>query len=154
MSLVPAKPAFQFRGYAFAALCLSALALSGCVTSETGELATTLDRDQGSSENIGSLSDVISSNANDPEAYIISHIGWGTDHRARWSEIAQRGTEDGAREVRSTYGNIQIAFGANYRLGGKNRTMAHEDLILRRAKFELDGRVIVDDGRILPEELR
>lgn len=92
--------------------------------------------------------------ANDPEAYIISHIGWGTDHRARWSEIAQRGTEDGAREVRSTYGNIQIAFGANYRLGGKNKTMAHEDLILRRAKFELDGKTIVDDGRIIPEELR
>lgn len=92
--------------------------------------------------------------ANDPEAYIISHIGWGTDHRARWSEIAQRGTEDGAREVRSTYGNVQIAFGANYRLGGKNKTMAHEDLILRRAKFELDGQTIVDDGRIIPEELR
>ena len=33
--------------------------------------------------------------AKDPEAYIISHIGWGTDNRARWSEIAQRGTEDG-----------------------------------------------------------
>jgi 2,5-dihydroxypyridine 5,6-dioxygenase len=92
--------------------------------------------------------------ANDPEAYIISHIGWGTDHRARWSEIAQRGTEEGAREVRSTYGNIQIAFGANYRLGGKNKTMAHEDLILRRAKFELDGKTVVEDGRILPEEIR
>ena len=92
--------------------------------------------------------------ARDPEAYIISHIGWGTDHRARWSEIAQRGTEEGAREVRSTYGNVQIAFGANYRLGGKNKTMAHEDLILRRAKFELDGKTIVDDGRIIPEEIR
>jgi 2,5-dihydroxypyridine 5,6-dioxygenase len=92
--------------------------------------------------------------ANDPEAHIISHIGWGTDHRARWSEIAQRGTEDGAREVRSTYGNVQIAFGSNYRLGGKNKTMAHEDLILRRAKFELDGQVIVDDGKIIPEKLR
>ena len=92
--------------------------------------------------------------AKDPEAYIISHIGWGTDHRARWSEIAQRGTEEGARDVRSTYGNVQIAFGANYRLGGKNQTMAHEDLILRRATFELDGKSIVDDGRILPEELR
>jgi 2,5-dihydroxypyridine 5,6-dioxygenase len=91
--------------------------------------------------------------ANDPEAYIISHIGWGTDHRARWSEIAQRGTEEGAREVRSTYGNVQIAFGANYRLGGKNKTMAHEDLILRRAKFELDGKTIVNDGLIVPEEI-
>jgi 2,5-dihydroxypyridine 5,6-dioxygenase len=92
--------------------------------------------------------------AKDPEAYIISHIGWGTDHRARWSEIAQRGTEEGARDVRSTYGNIQIAFGANYRLGGKNRTMAHEDLILRRGRFELDGEVIVDEGRIIPENLQ
>jgi 2,5-dihydroxypyridine 5,6-dioxygenase len=92
--------------------------------------------------------------ANDPEAYVISHIGWGTDRRARWSEIAQRGTEEGAREVRSTYGNVQIAFGANYRLGGKNKTMAHEDLILRRAKFELDGKTVVDDGRIIPEEIR
>ncbi|HWO42089.1 MAG TPA: 2,5-dihydroxypyridine 5,6-dioxygenase [Candidatus Eisenbacteria bacterium] len=92
--------------------------------------------------------------AHDQEAYIISHIGWGTDHRARWSEIAQRGTEEGAREVRSTYGNVQIAFGANYRLGGKNKTMAHEDLILRRAKLELDGKTIVDDGRIIPKEIQ
>ena len=92
--------------------------------------------------------------AKDPEAYIISHIGWGTDSRARWSEIAQRGTEEGSRDVRSTYGNVQIAFGANYRLGGKNQTMAHEDLILRRATFELDGKIIVEDGRILPDELR
>jgi 2,5-dihydroxypyridine 5,6-dioxygenase len=92
--------------------------------------------------------------AKDPEAYIISHIGWGTDHRARWSEIAQRGTEEGARDVRSTYGNVQIAFGANYRLGGKNQTMAHEDLILRRATFDLDGKIIVEDGRIVPEELQ
>jgi 2,5-dihydroxypyridine 5,6-dioxygenase len=92
--------------------------------------------------------------AKDPEAYVISHIGWGTDNRARWSEIAQRGTEEGARDVRSTYGNVQIAFGANFRLGGKNRTMAHEDLLLRRATFELDGHTIVENGRIVPEELR
>ena len=92
--------------------------------------------------------------AKDPEAYIISHIGWGTDSRARWSEIAQRGTDEGSRDVRSTYGNVQIAFGANYRLGGKNQTMAHEDLILRRATFELDGKIIVEDGRIIPDELR
>jgi hypothetical protein len=32
--------------------------------------------------------------------------------------------------------------------------MAHEDLILRRATFELDGKIIVEDGRIIPEELR
>lgn len=90
----------------------------------------------------------------DPEAYMISHIGWGTDHRARWTEVAQRGTEEGARDVRSTYGNVQVAFGANYRLGGKNQTPAHEDLVLRRASLQLDGRTIVEEGRIMPEDLR
>jgi len=90
----------------------------------------------------------------DPEAFIMSHIGWGTDPRARWTEVAQRGTEEGARDARSTYANVQVAFGANYRLGGKNQTMAHEDLVLRRATFELDGRVVVKDGQIVPEELR
>ena len=90
----------------------------------------------------------------DSEAFIISHIGWGTDARARWVEVAQRGTEEGARDARSTYGNVQIAFGANYALGGRNTTLAHEDLILRRAAFHLDGEMIVDDGKIIPEELR
>jgi 2,5-dihydroxypyridine 5,6-dioxygenase len=90
----------------------------------------------------------------DPEAFVISHIGWGTDKRARWTEVAQRGMEDGGRDARSVYGNVQIAFGENYSFGGENKTKAHEDLVLRKATFELDGVVIVKDGEILPEELR
>ena len=39
--------------------------------------ATSIDRDQGSSENIGSLSDVISANANDPEAYNVRGSAYG-----------------------------------------------------------------------------
>lgn len=90
----------------------------------------------------------------DPEAYVISHIGWGTDPRARWTEAAQRGTEDGGRDARSIYGNVQIAFGENFAFGGKNKTKAHEDLVLRRARFELDGQLIVDNAEIIPEDLR
>jgi 2,5-dihydroxypyridine 5,6-dioxygenase len=90
----------------------------------------------------------------DPEAFVIAHIGWGTDRRARWTEVAQRGTEDGGRDARSVYGNVQIAFGENYSFGGKNKTKAHEDLVLRQATFELDDVVVVKDGDILPEELR
>lgn len=92
--------------------------------------------------------------ARDPEAFMISHIGWGTDPRARWTEVAQRGTEEGARDARSTYGNVQIAFGANYALGGQNKTKAHEDLIMRHATFYLDGKVVVEGGEIVPEDLR
>ena len=91
---------------------------------------------------------------NDPEAFVISHIGWGTDRRARWTEVAQRGMEDGGRDARSVYGNVQIAFGENYSFGGRNKTKAHEDLVLRKTTFELDGAVIVKDGEIIPEELR
>jgi 2,5-dihydroxypyridine 5,6-dioxygenase len=90
----------------------------------------------------------------DPEALVISHIGWGTDRRARWTEVAQRGTEEGARDARSVYGNVQIAFGESYSLGGRNKTKAHEDLVLRHATFELDGEVIVQNGTIIPEELK
>jgi 2,5-dihydroxypyridine 5,6-dioxygenase len=90
----------------------------------------------------------------DPDAFVISHIGWGTDRRARWTEVAQRGTEEGGRDARSVYGNVQIAFGENYSLGGKNKTKAHEDLVLRQATFELDGVVIVQDGEIVPKELQ
>ena len=53
----------------------------------------------------------------DPEALVISHIGWGTGHRARWTEVA----EEGARDAWSVYGNVQIAFGENYSLGEKNK---------------------------------
>lgn len=90
----------------------------------------------------------------DPEAFVISHIGWGTDARAYWTEVAQRGTQEGARDARSKYGNVQIAFGANYQLGGKNKTMAHEDLVLRRASFKLDGKSVIEDGHIIPNELK
>jgi len=90
----------------------------------------------------------------DPEALVISHIGWGTGHRARWTEVAQRGTEEGARDAWSVYGNVQIAFGENYSLGGKNKTHTHEDLVLRRATFELEGKVVVESGEIVPEELK
>jgi leucyl aminopeptidase (aminopeptidase T) len=42
----------------------------------------------------------------------------------------------------------------NYSLGGKNKTHAHEDLVLRRATFELDGKVVVENGEIVPEEVK
>ena len=90
----------------------------------------------------------------DAEAFVTSHIGWGTDSRARWTEVAERGTQEGARDARSVYGNIQIAFGANYALGGKNTTAAHEDLIMRKANLYLDEAEVVCDGVIVPEELK
>ena len=79
---------------------------------------------------------------------MISHIGWGSDRRARLTEVAQRGTEEGARDARSVYGNVQIAFGENYSLGKK------QDLVLRRATFELDGKIVVENGEIVPEEVK
>ena len=54
--------------------------------------------------------------------------------------------------MRSTYGNVQIAFGANYRLGGKNDYGARRSDPAPR-EIQLDGQTVVDDGRIILEAI-
>ena len=84
----------------------------------------------------------------------IAHLGWGTEHRARWETFSIRGGEGGGSiEARSAYGNVLLALGENRDLGGENSAPVHSDIALRRATLELDGEVIVSDGRIVPEAL-
>lgn len=90
-------------------------------------------------------------------AYIVSHIGWGTDHRAQWNSIGLRFWEwGGIMDSESYYGNMQIAFGSNFALdlGGKNYCKFHIDIPCRNHSFWVDDQLIVDKGVIVPEELR
>ena len=64
------------RGFAVTAAILSGLALAACQTTPAGQLAN-IDKAQGSSENISSLSSVISSNPRDPEAYNVRGSAYG-----------------------------------------------------------------------------
>jgi 2,5-dihydroxypyridine 5,6-dioxygenase len=80
----------------------------------------------------------------------LAHIGWGTDHRARWDILGSRGADGGGgAEARSIYGGVLLALGENRDLGGSNAASIHMDIALRHARLDLDGTPVVDSGRIL-----
>lgn len=84
----------------------------------------------------------------------LAHIGWGTDHRARWDILGSRGADGGGgAEARSIYGGVLLALGENRDLGGKNGAAIHMDIALRQARLELDGEPVVDSGRILDRSI-
>jgi 2,5-dihydroxypyridine 5,6-dioxygenase len=84
----------------------------------------------------------------------IAHVGWGTDHRARWDILASRGADGGGgAELRSIYGGVLLALGENRDLRGQNAAPLHLDIALRRARLELDGVAVVENGQILDPNL-
>ena len=95
------------------------------------------------------LSDMLEQR-NDRNCRRLAHIGWGTDHRARWEVLANRGADGGGgAEARSLYGSVLVALGENRDLGGANAAPIHVDIALRRAQLELDGVAVVANGRFL-----
>ena len=92
----------------------------------------------------------------DPRAYAVSHIGWGLDPRARWDFM---GTDPAAadstgQDGRAFYGNVLFSTGPNTEVGGDNDTLCHIDIPLKGCTLTLDDEMIVDGGRIVPEEMR
>jgi 2,5-dihydroxypyridine 5,6-dioxygenase len=91
---------------------------------------------------------------NNPNCRRLAHVGWGTDHRARWDMLASRGADGGGgAELRSIYGGVLLALGENRDLGGLNGAPLHLDIALRRARLELDGQAVVENGQILDPQL-
>lgn len=90
---------------------------------------------------------------NDPDAYGISHIGWGMLETAQWSILAhdRRGM---GMHGRSFYGNVLFSTGPNGELGGPNETLCHVDVPMRNCTLYLDDRPIVVDGDIVVDELK
>jgi len=90
----------------------------------------------------------------DPNAYRLSHAGWGTDHRADWRQIGM--------DSESFYGSVMVALGRNLfnapaplsGFGGANPSRAHYDICCRNASLWLDGELIVENGKFVPGELR
>src|SRR6186713_3187702 len=75
-------PWLTVRRAALALALLGGVALSGCQTGPTGELAT-IDTAQGSTQNIASLTAVIERNPRDPEAYNVRGSAYGRGGRYR-----------------------------------------------------------------------
>jgi len=98
------------------------------------------------------LNDYIES-FNDPEAYAISHIGWGLQHRARWSVL---GLYDRERTIgmdaRAFAGNFLFSLGPNTEAGGSRNTACHIDIPMRNCTVALDGVQVVHEGKLIREE--
>ncbi|CAG2148302.1 2,5-dihydroxypyridine 5,6-dioxygenase [Cupriavidus plantarum] len=87
---------------------------------------------------------------NDPEAYAMSHVGWGLQPRARWSTLAMYDREATiGMDARAFEGNFLCSFGPNNEAGGSRTTACHIDMPLRRCTVSLDGEPVVDAGKVL-----
>jgi len=85
----------------------------------------------------------------DKRAYGVSHIGWGYEHRANWNALGLRFWEGGGvMDTESYYGNMLIAFGANFthKLGGQNRVNFHFDIPTRNHSIAVGDTQIIDRG--------
>ena len=95
--------------------------------------------------------------ARDERAFGVSHIGWGYEHRANWNALGLRFWETGGvMDTESYYGNMLIAFGANFMRGldGENRAPFHFDIPTRNHSIWVDDRRIIDRGSFVVPELQ
>jgi 2,5-dihydroxypyridine 5,6-dioxygenase len=100
---------------------------------------------------------------NDERAYAVSHIGWGLNEKAKWHNLAttrnarspaMNGQPERGVNSLSFYGNVLFSLGPNSEVGGNNDTACHIDLPMRGCSLWLDGRQVVDTGRIVIDEMR
>jgi len=84
----------------------------------------------------------------DREAYGVSHVGWGLNERARYEALAMYDQRDtNGTELRAFAGNFLYSTGANEIAG--RFTEGHFDLPVRNCTVTLDGRAVVEAGRLV-----
>ncbi len=87
----------------------------------------------------------------EPDAYAISHVGWGMNTAARWEALAMWDkSQINGTELRAFAGNALVSTGANETAGRFCR--GHFDLPLRNCTVALDGEIVVDTG-VLRDDL-
>ena len=84
----------------------------------------------------------------DPNAYGISHVGWGLHERALWDALAFYPREEASGvDGRSFEGNFLISTGPNYAAG--RHSNCHFDIPMRHCTIHLDGDPVVTDGKVV-----
>jgi 2,5-dihydroxypyridine 5,6-dioxygenase len=96
------------------------------------------------------------SGPDDRDPYAVSHLGWGMNPQALWYGIALNGDEpEISRAAARTFpGNFLFSTGPNSQGGGKRTTRGHYDVPMRDCSIELDGRLVVKQGRIVDDAMR
>ncbi|MDR8398294.1 2,5-dihydroxypyridine 5,6-dioxygenase [Paraburkholderia sp. USG1] len=90
---------------------------------------------------------------NDPEAYAISHIGWGLQPRAHWTTLGLYDREATlGMDARAFEGNFLFSLGPNNEAGGSRTTACHIDIPMRNCTVTLDGEAVVTRGKVQDQE--
>ena len=84
----------------------------------------------------------------DPDAYAVSHVGWGVNPGARWDALMMydRGDLNGT-EMRAIAGSFLFSTGANEFAG--RYTNCHFDFPMRNCEVWVDGNQVVAAGRLI-----
>lgn len=84
----------------------------------------------------------------EPEAYAVSHVGYGLNDKARWDSMALYDKRDfNGTELRAFAGNFLYSTGANEVAG--RHTRGHFDFPLRGCTVKLDDAVVIDAGKVV-----
>ena len=91
----------------------------------------------------------------DRDPYALSHLGWGLNPQCRWDALALYGDapERARAAARSFPGNFLFSTGPNSQGGGKRVTRGHYDVPMRHCSIALDGKLVVDEGRIVDPKM-
>ena len=91
----------------------------------------------------------------DPEAYALSHIGWGLQKRAFWSTLGLYDREATlGMDARAVNGNFLFSLGPNNEAGGSRTTACHIDIAMRRCNVFVDDLQVVRDGRVVEDLMK
>ena len=91
----------------------------------------------------------------DPEAYAISHLGWGLQSKAQWTALGMYDKDASiGMDGRSFYGNFLFSTGPNTEAGGKRNTPCHIDIPMRNCSVSLDGKAMTRKGEVIPKNQR
>lgn len=83
----------------------------------------------------------------DPQAYAVSHVGWGLNPSAHWESLAMYDKNDvNGTELRVFEGNFLFSTGANEHAG--RYTQGHFDIPMRGCSVYLDGKPVVLEGKL------
>ena len=88
----------------------------------------------------------------DPNAYAVSHVGWGLNPGARWDSLTMYDKDDiNGTEMRAIAGSFLFSTGANE--FADRFTNCHFDLPMRNCTVSIDDITVVDDGRLVTSVL-
>ena len=91
----------------------------------------------------------------DPNAYAVSHVGWGLQPKAKWTGLGMRDKSQSlGMDSRAYYGNFLFSTGPNAEAGGSNSSPCHVDIPMSGCSVSLDGEAITVDGRVVAVDQR